>query len=62
MSIANKLLQMTPLCLVWHLLWDRYYGPQIQERLKAGGVLDDDFCKRISDEAKAELVDLGASY
>ena len=55
-------LQMTPLCLTWHLLWDRRYGPRIQDRLKSGGVLDFDFCSDIATEAKAELIQLGASY
>jgi hypothetical protein len=46
---------MTALSVVWHLLWDRFYGPRIQDRLRDGGFLDDDFCFAIKKEALAEL-------
>jgi hypothetical protein len=50
----TAVLQMTPLQITWFLLWDRCYGPDIQERLKSGGTLDYDFCKDIEQRAKAE--------
>lgn len=51
----TPILQMTPLQITWALLWDRRYGPDIQERLREGGTLDFDFCKGIEQEAKAEF-------
>ena len=56
----NDMLQMTPLQITWFLLWDRGYGPDIQERLKSGGTLDFNFCKRIEQRAKAEYKELTA--
>ena len=54
-SIYSKFEKMTALGVVWYLLWDRYYGPRIQDRLRDGGYLDDDFCFTIKREAMAEL-------
>ncbi len=54
----TDILQMTPLQIVWFLLWDRYYGPSIQSRIKSGGELDYDFCKDIEQRAKAEYREL----
>jgi len=56
------ILQMTPLQITWFLLWDRYYGPNIQERLKSGGTLDFDFCKDIEQRAKAEYRELTKGF
>lgn len=54
-TLLEKYEQMTALGCVWHLLWDRRYGPRIQDRLRDGGYLDDDFCFEIKRQAVAEL-------
>jgi len=58
--MKTDILQMTPLQIVWFLLWDRHYGWRIQERLRSGGELDYDFCKDIEQRAKAEYRELTA--
>lgn len=57
-STYERFLQMTPLGVVWHLLWDRYFGHQIQDRLKRGVPLDDEFCRKVKRQALAELAQL----
>jgi predicted patatin/cPLA2 family phospholipase len=55
MKLSEKYEKMTALAVVWRLLWDRRYGPRIQERLRNGGYLDDDFIFEIKRQAIMEL-------
>lgn len=54
--MSDPLLHMPPIRLCWFLLWDRRYGPQIQDHVARNGLhIDFDFARAIAFEARAEL-------
>ncbi len=61
MTTYERFQNMTALGVVWHLLWDRHFGPRIQDRLKKGIPLDDEFCFRIKRQVMRELYQLDST-